>query len=42
MVLEIVDSLEKTQEVTAECKEDSHDDGFPPNNKLLGIQPTIL
>ena len=32
----------KKKEVTAECKEDSHDDGFPPNNKLLGILPTIL
>lgn len=42
MVLSYLKIPYKLKEVTAECKEDSHDDGFPPNNKLLGIQPTIL
>lgn len=31
-----------TKEVRVGCNADSHDDGIPPNNKLLGILPTIL
>jgi DNA-cytosine methyltransferase len=40
--VDIIANILKNMEVKAECKEDSHDDSFPPNNKLLGIQPTIL
>jgi hypothetical protein len=30
------------KEVKAGCNADSHDDGIPPNNKLLGILPNEL
>lgn len=33
---------ENEKEVEAGCNADSHDDGIPPNNKLLGILPNEL
>jgi hypothetical protein len=32
----------KKKEVMAGCNANSHDDGIPPNNKLLGILPNEL
>ena len=35
-------NLIQDKEVKAGCNADSHDDGIPPNNKLLGILPNEL